>query len=211
MNFFWTAQRHYNGLSEYKEKLTQTRELLSEEKLKAKLANEEFLEYQQDVATMMPRALPMAGVGKPGYPLRNLAAVLMPSKNERVKKVIIKTLFERGQKLFRDKKYSEATKVFEDFVHRYSYSEHAPEAYFLWLDASFKLGDYPKCVELSHDMVELFPGTDLTGFALLRLGRIYEAQGRAEDAVDIYKTVMRSFPQHDVSEQARVSLRGLDL
>ena len=60
-------------------------------------------------------------------------------------------------------------------------------------------------------MIELFPTHELTGFAMVRLGRIFEAQKRAEEAVDIYKTVLRSFPQRDVASQAKASLKGIEL
>ena len=33
----------------------------------------------------------------------------------------------------------------------------------------------------------------------------------AEDAVDIYRTVLRTYPQRDVASQAKSSLKGLDL
>ena len=33
---------------------------------------------------------------------------------------------------------------------------------------------------------------------------------RNEEAVDIYKTVLRSYPQRDVASQAKASLRGVD-
>jgi TolA-binding protein len=46
---------------------------------------------------------------------------------------------------------------------------------------------------------------------MVRLGRIYEIENRNEEAVDIYRTVLRSFPQKDVAAQAKSSLRGLDL
>jgi hypothetical protein len=41
------------------------------------------------------------------------------------------------------------------------------------------------------------------------LGRVYELQNRSEEAVDIYKTVLRSYPQRDVASQAKASLRGI--
>lgn len=211
MQFFWTAKHHFSGLEETKQKVTQLESTVKQERLKTQLAKEEFLEFRQDVATLMPQALPIAGKGEKGYPLRNLAAVLNPSTSDAVRPVIIKTLFERGQELFRNKKFEDANRVFKTFVEKYSYSEHAPDAYFLWLDGAFKIGDYRQCIEISNQMVEQFPGTELTGFALLRLGRIYEMQGRAEDAVDIYRTVLRTFPQRDVASQAKASLKGLDL
>jgi TolA-binding protein len=211
MQFFWTAQKHFNGVGEYKEKIEALNVQVNEQRLKTKLAQEDYLEFRQNVASLMPHVLPIAGQGEKGYPLRNLAAVLAPGSNEAVTQLISKTLFERGQQLFREKKFQESNHVFKQFIDRYSYSQHTPEAYFLWLDGSFQLGDFSQCAELANQMVELFPGTELTGFALLRLGRVFENQGRAEDAVDIYKTVMRSYPQRDLSSEAKKSLQGLDL
>lgn len=211
MQFFWTAKHHFSGLEEAKQQVVILRAEVKEEHLKTQLAKEEFLEFRQDVATLMPAVLPEHGKGEKGYPLRNLAAVLAPGSSEAVRPVIIKTLFERGQELFRQKKYEDANRVFKTFIEKYSYSEHAPSAYFLRMDSAFKLGDYRECIEISNQMVEQFPGLELTGFALLRLGRIYEIQGRAEDAVDIYRTVLRTYPQRDVASQAKSSLKGLDL
>lgn len=210
MQFFWTAKHHFSGLEEAKQRAMQLQSEVKEERLKTELAREEFLEFRQDVATLMPRVLPVAQ-GEAGYPLRNLAAVLNPSTSDAVRPIIIKTLFEHGQELFRTKKYEQSNKVFKSFIERYAYSEHAPSAYFLWLDGAFHMGDYRECIEISNQMVEQFPGIELTGFALLRLGRIYEIQGRAEDAVDIYRTVLRTYPQRDVASQAKASLKGLDL
>lgn len=209
---FWSAQKHFNGVREYKDQVAELHEDLQRERLKLQLANDEYLDFRQTVATLMPKALAIPGQkNDTTYQLRNLASVLTPVGPEAVKALISKTLFERGQQLFRDKKFVESNKVFKKFVDTYSYSVHTPEAYFLWLDGAYQLGNYTECVELSRQMIEQFPGTELTGFALLRLGRIYERQGRAGDAVDIYKTVIRSYPQKDVTAQARHSLKGLDL
>jgi TolA-binding protein len=210
MQMFWTAQEHFNGVREYQKKVSDLKESLAEEKLKTKIANEDFLDFRQSVAALMPKTLPLVK-GPSGAGLRGLASVLAPLSNEDVKEILSRTLFKRGQDLFRDKKFNEANHVFKTFIEHYSYSEHAPEAYFLWLDGSYQLGNYQETVEVSRQMIELFPGTELTGFGLLRLGRVYEIQGRAGDAVDIYKTVIRSYRQPDVADQARKSLKSLDL
>ena len=60
-------------------------------------------------------------------------------------------------------------------------------------------------------MLNLYPESELTGFALLRMGKIYEFQDRREDAIDLYQTILRSFPQRDVAGQASRSLRSVEL
>lgn len=211
MQFFWIVRDHYNGLREAKEHAQAMDRKLKEEKLKLSLLDERFFDFKQSVAMVMPKALSVAGESKDAYPLRNLASVLSSTAKEPIKNIISKALFEQGQKFFREKKFVDSNRIFKKFIDNYSYSIRTPEAYFLWLDGAFQMGDYAQCVELSKQMVELFPGTELTGFALLRLAKVYEQQGRADDAVDIYKTVIRSYPQRDLTAQARQLLKGVDL
>jgi len=58
-------------------------------------------------------------------------------------------------------------------------------------------------------MIDLFPGHEVSGFSMIRLGKIMESRGRASDAIDIYKTVLRTFPQREVASQAKASLAGV--
>jgi TolA-binding protein len=85
------------------------------------------------------------------------------------------------------------------------------ESYFLMAEGHFLSNELEECTAIVQQMVDLFPQHELTGFALIRLGRIYEIQNRNEEAVDIYKTVLRSYPQRDVASQAKASLKGVEL
>jgi TolA-binding protein len=96
-------------------------------------------------------------------------------------------------------------------INKFGYSPNVPEAYFLMVEGYFQDEELEECTKVVQQMLELFPTHELTGFAMIRLGRVYEAQNRNEDAVDIYRTVLRAFPQRDVASQARSSLRGMDL
>jgi TolA-binding protein len=60
-------------------------------------------------------------------------------------------------------------------------------------------------------MISLYPENDLTGFALIRLGKIYENQERLEDAIDVYKAVLKSYPKVTLQKQAQACLKAVQL
>ena len=60
-------------------------------------------------------------------------------------------------------------------------------------------------------MIRLYPESELTGFALLRLGKIYEGRDRIEDAAEIYRSVAFNFTQAELKRQAEASLKAVEL
>lgn len=211
MQFYASVRETYNGISELRDKLAQTKKSFERHEISLALEREQFLEFRQNVAALMPDILKEKGQGLEGYPYRSLASTITKSESEAVKKTIAKTLFERGKEHFQKKEFAKAGKVFHQVIDRFGFSPFVPESYFLLAESHFQENELEECTTTIQQMVELFPQHELTGFALVRLGRIYEIQNRNEEAVDIYKTVLRSYPQRDVASQAKASLRGLDL
>lgn len=211
MQFYSAAREAYNGVSELEEKLVRTQEQAKVREVDLAMEREQFLEFRQYVATLMPEVLKEKGKGLEGYPYRSLASVITKNESQAVRATIVKTLFERGKTHFREKSYSKAVKVFRQVIDKYGFSPWVAESYFLMAESYFQENELEECARAIRQMVELFPQNELTGFALVRLGRVYELQNRSEDAVDIYKAVVRSYPQREVAAQAKASLRGLDL
>lgn len=211
MQFYAEVRETFNGVSELNEKLEATHKKMERKELAMALEREEFLEFRQDIAALMPDVLKEKGKGLPGYPYRSLASTITKAKDDQVRKTIAKTLFERGKDFFNKKEYAKADKAFKQVIDRFGYSTFVPETYFLLAESHFQQNELEECTATIQQMVELFPQHELTGFALVRLGRIYEIQHRNEEAVDIYKTVIRSFPQRDVASQAKNSLKGIEL
>ncbi len=60
-------------------------------------------------------------------------------------------------------------------------------------------------------MIRLYPESELTGFALLRLAKIYEGRDRIEDAADIYRSVVSHFSQPELRRQAEIALKSVEL
>jgi TolA-binding protein len=211
MQFYAAVRETFNGNSEYKAEIARLHYQIKENRIAHALDKEQFLEFRQYVATLMPETLKQKGQGEAGYPIRGLASVVSNGDATQIRAAIAKTLFERGKVYFRDKKFDKAIHNFQQIVDHFGYTPYVRESYFLMAESRFQQSDYEDCTQIIHRMVDLFPSDELTGFALVRLGRIYQIQNRTEDAVDIYKTVLRTFPQRDVASQAKASLRGTDL
>lgn len=211
MNFYANVRETYNGVDEYKAQVVESLKELENERIARSIDHEQFLDFQQTVATLMPDAIRENGDGEEGYPLRSLASTIAGKDAEKLRQTIARTLFEKSKDYFRKKEYEKASKGFREVIRRFSYTPFVTESYFLLSESQFQLNEMEESVTTIQTMVEQFPQHELTGFALVRLGRIYEIQNRNEEAVDIYKTVILSFPQRDVASQAKSSLRGLDM
>lgn len=216
LTLVWTAfyakvRETYNGLSEYRAQIEQLQHELHSQEIQAMLDADHFLEFRQHVATLMPDVVKKKGMGEEGYPFRSLASVLSVSQADQLRKTIAKTLFEKGKDHFRKRQFSQANRAFKQLIDKFGFSPNIVESYFLMAEGYYQSDELEECAGVIQQMVELFPSHELTGFAMVRLGRIYESQNRNEEAVDIYKTVLRSFPQRDVASQARASMRGMDL
>jgi TolA-binding protein len=211
MQVYARAREIFNGVSEFKGEISQLKAHNESEHLIMALEREQFLEFRQNVATLMPDALKHKGMGEQGYPYRSLASTISRGDAEKVRGAIAKTIFESGKEHFRKKEFAKAQHAFKQIIDGYGFTPYVTESYFLLSESQFQQNDLEDCTRTIQQMVELFPSHELTGFALVRLGRVYEMQNRNEEAVEIYKTVLRSYPQRDVASQAKASLKGIDL
>ncbi|MEK7355169.1 MAG: tetratricopeptide repeat protein [Bdellovibrionota bacterium] len=172
------------------------------------LAAHQLADYQQNVATLMPEALKGKGIEE-GYPLRQLASVITSSDSIPIERA--SGLFEKAKKSFREKLFEESNAMLVELITKYPDSVHVVEAHFLLSEGHYQLGELESSVDTIEKMISLFPESELTGFALLRLGRVFEKQDRLEDAADIYRAVLSNFKQDEITRQAQVSLKQVAL
>ena len=211
MQFYSAVRELYNGVGEFKAQIVHLKNRSEQEHLAMTLEREQFLDFRQTVAALMPEVIKEKGEGEDGYVYRSLASTISRGEAEQVRTTIAKTLFESGKEYFRKKQYARANRIFQQVIDRYGFTPYVAESYFLLSESHFQASQLEESTSVILTMVELFPSHELTGFALVRLGRIYEIQNRNEEAVDIYKMVLRSFPQRDVASQAKSSLKGVEL
>lgn len=204
-------KKHFDHKDVFEKKISRLENQLLQEEIKRLVVQNQLSELKTDVAVVLPSALKQAPAGEKSYPLRALASVVSKKEMDHLQVRLSKRNFEGAKKLFREQRLSEAKIAFRDFIRLSPYSIHITEAYFLLSEVYFSLREFEDCLSVVENMIQLFPESELTGFAMLRMGKIFEHMDRPEDAVDLYKTVLKTFPQRGIASQAAMSLRAVDL
>ncbi|MBT4762102.1 MAG: hypothetical protein HOO06_10425 [Bdellovibrionaceae bacterium] len=208
---FKVFETHFSGLNELKREKSILQAHIEHKELQYELASYKLLEMQNDVALAM-NLIPKKDIkSDQKYPLRRLASVTQTSLSPGYLMQLAKRHFLKGKKLFRAKRYDEANIEFTKVIKEYSYSVHVTESYFLLIEGLYQSHRYEELIGHVDKMVSLYPESELTGYSMLRLGKIFEYQDRQEEASGLYKTIMQSFKEHDVVRQARISLRAIQI
>lgn len=211
--WLWTYgsfQFYFQDSKIEKEKIKILQESLDREKLRVRVSQENLLDFKQEVAKLISPLLPTKSHGDKGYPLRKLASVTIAPHSDKVKEQIGLILFQRGKERFRKGEYTKAIEIFLKVMNQYSYSVNMSENMFLLMESYFQTDQKEECIKMVERMVELFPGNEMTGFSLLRMGKIFEFRQMPDEALDVYKLVIKSFTQPQVVAQATQSLSKLD-
>jgi TolA-binding protein len=186
---------------------------LIEQKAQAELRTvrlqEQLFEFQQTVAASLPKALPKNPQTLEQYQLRKLASVIQTGDTLQILKG--SSLLEEAKKQFRKKEFRKASANLAHLIHDYPDSSLLLDAYFLQSEALFQLKKYDDSLSVIESMVTLFPENEATGYALLRLGKIYEQQERSEDAADIYRAVIKHYSTNDLKVQGSKMLKAVEL
>lgn len=178
--------------------------------LRAKILSHELVDFQQHVAVLMPDALSEENDER-GYPLRQLASVAGSASGDMIAIERASGLFEKAKDQFRKKDYESANGILTSLLAKYPESSHVAEAHFLLAESRFQLKEYAESASTIEKMIEAYPENELTGFALLRLGKIFEIQDRLEDAGDIYRSIITNFKQPALTSHAKTSLQAVTL
>jgi TolA-binding protein len=210
-HFYAEVREFYTPVKEYKQKISHLNKKVKQERFKHMLTTYEFADFRAHVATLLPNAIQESGPGEKSYPLRTLASVTQKTVNENLAVQRAKNLFDEGKRFFRDNKFTDAVRALTLLVNKHTYSVHIPEAMFLLVESHYLLNEFDDSVYFANKMIDLFPENELTGYAMVRLGKIYVNKERYEEAIDIFQTVLKSFPQRDVANVARQSLRAVEL
>lgn len=172
------------------------------------LAKAQLNDFKTQVATLLPEAVKTRSVEE-AYPLRDLASVV--AKGEALSIERASSLFEKAKTQFREKNFEDANVLFHEVIDKYPESIHVVESHFLLAEGLYQLREDEKAVQTIETMISLFPESELTGFSLLRLGKIFEKQDRLEDAADVYRSVLVNFKQPEIATQATTALKAVAL
>lgn len=206
---FASARFEFSGVDYFKEESQAYKKKLKRQELRTALVETQLIEFQQHVAAVLPKKIHQNKAQD--YPLRQLASTVKKHSGYKIKLIQANQYLKKGKSLFRKKDYGKANHYFKLILEYYSYSPEITEAYFLYSESLYQLRDFESCVQTIEKMMSLFPASELTGFAMLRLGRIFEIQKRSGEALEMYKTVVSTFPQRELASQASDSIRQLEL
>jgi TolA-binding protein len=120
------------------------------------------------------------------------------------------TLYEKGHKLFTEKKWDEALEVFTKILTDFPYSKWVTESQYYSCEINFQVRDYKETAECVAQMVEMFPENPLTGFQLMRLGQVHEMNGQLDEAVEVYRIVQTQFDEPLLKAQSTESIKRLE-
>jgi TolA-binding protein len=207
VTFHERVKQHFLRPDAYLRKIERLEKSVLEERLAHLWTVYEFEDFRQYVATLLPEAVRAQPSQEKSFPLRSLASVVQQSENQGLQEYRGDALFFEGQRHFRGGHLREAIASFESLIREHAYSGHLVEALFLKLESHFRLRDYDQVIALMQTMVDAFPTSELTGYAMLRVGQIYEEKDRADEAVRIYQTVLKSFPERGLATAAREKLK----
>ncbi|MCE3010168.1 MAG: tetratricopeptide repeat protein [Proteobacteria bacterium] len=198
--FSYSEMREYfSPVRDYQEKLTQAREEIERQKLRVAILHNEFFDFQQQVAKVLPEKVP-TGNERSSFQLRKLASV---SKAHDVALDSSGVYLERAKALFREQNYRAAVQEFEAMVRDFGASPSAVEAHFFLAESLFLLGEYQTCLDVIEKMMSHYPESELTGFIMLRQGQILASRNRVSEAREVFSMVRRSFASYaDLSRQA---------
>ena len=212
MTYFYSELReHFSPADLYKEQIATLEKKVTTERLKHLITSYESADFRSYVATLLPEAIKQKDSQEKSYQLRGLASVVQKQNNENLTISRAQAVFDEGKKYFRENKYEEASRSFRFLVKNHPYSAHIPEALFLLVESTYVLREYSDTIAYTNQMLDVYPENELTGYALLRLGKIYELQYRLEEAMDVYKTILKSFPNKEVALLAKSNLREVQL
>lgn len=182
----------------------------AEARFRERLAREDNRETREVVAKQLPSLLKGMPIDSRSYQIRTVASVVnSTSKHLKIERA--SSLLERAKEEFRHRNFEESNLRLETLLNSYPDSLHGPEARFLLVEGYYQSKDFEACIELVEQMIRLYPESELTGFALLRLGKIFEGRDRIEDAAEVYRSVVMNFSQAELKKQADVSLKAVEL
>lgn len=196
----------FDGADELRGRLVNQIKISERQKLRAMIAKQEIDAYQQQIALLIPANSQMEN----NYPLRNLASVVTEHDPDILKIEKAASLFDRGRKMFKSKHFVDSNEVFKRIVDEFSDSIHVVESYFLLVEGLYQIRQYEACADYANRLVTLFPESELAGFALLRMGAVYQERERLADAAEIYRLIVSTYKTDVLLQQARALLAEID-
>lgn len=201
-----------NTSKEHKELAEFWKSKVAREQLKKLIVMGKFADFKQDVALVIPEYIKEHNVEEEKQKLRSLASIIPhEGSHEITLGYSAEKLLSLGKTSIKKREFETGIKTLEKLIKKYPDSYHIIEAHYLIVEAYSQQDKNPFVIKWVDKMVELFPESRLTGYGLLKLGGLYELDGRHEDAIKIYKTIVAVYRDPKLVAQAQVAVSELEL
>jgi TolA-binding protein len=207
---YWMFDKHFSPEKEQLSKIAKLNKKVEVEKLKAELAQSQFLDYQQQVATLLQSDKSLNVELKAN--VRSIASVTEHANGVVKDEMDLSSvIFERGRDEFKKKNYKKAAVIFGEMIEKFSISPLLVRALFFRAESFYLDGNYEECLEVVDQMMAHYPDNELTGFIMLRMGQIFESRERKNEALEVYRVVVDNFQDNaDLKKQAGQLARKLE-
>tara|TARA_B100001248_G_C27395102_1_gene465024 strand:- start:3617 stop:4282 length:666 start_codon:yes stop_codon:yes gene_type:complete len=169
----------------------------------AKIENQ-HLRFQQEVVAAMPELMQ-----QDSYSARNIASVISDQSVD-LKIDSTKKQVEQAKEYFMAGNYLSAMEILKPLEVSAAGSTYGPEIHFLLMESYHKSGDYKKASEYIERMLQFYPESDLSGYAILRLGDYFKLENDKEMAEYCYHYALENFYfNQEVAQEAERRLGAL--
>lgn len=201
-----------NGAKENAELAEFWKSKVAREQLKKLIVKGKFADFKQDVALLLPKEIQKRKIEEEKQKLRDLASVIPhEGTHEITLGYSAAKMLKMGKEKVRKRLFKEGVIELKRLIDKFPDSVHVVEAHYLIIESYAQQDKNINVIEWVDKMVELFPENRLTGYALLKVGSLYELDGRHEDALRIYKTIVAVYDDSKLLAQARVAVDQLEL
>ncbi len=201
-----------NGAKENEELAAFWKSQVAREQLKKLIALGRVAEFKQDVALLIPDQIKNEKNEMQKQKLRDLASVIPHEKSVEIELSLSpEKLLEEGKVLIKKREYKNGVTILKKLINTFPDSYHVVEAHYLIIEGFFNQENNVQVIDWVEKMIELFPENRLTGYALLKVGGLYEIDGRKEDAIKIYKIIVSVYKDPNLIQKAQNAVGQLKL
>ncbi len=115
-------------------------------------------------------------------------------------------LYQKALELYRQKRYEEAQKLFEEYLRKYPKGKRAANATFWIGECLYQRKLYEEAILQYQKVIDEFPKSSKVPAALLKQGLAFLRLGDTEAAAIVFKKLVRRYPH---TEQARLARKYL--
>lgn len=198
----WFFKEYFGEARELQTRVGVLNHDLERQKLKTALLQNQFLDFQQDVAKNLSPTEKKNLVNARAEASELSQVLRRPASEHLIDTSSV--LMARAREQFKLAHYDRAVTLFREVIEKYPVSSQVVDAYFLLGESLFQSEQYEECLNVAYEMINHFPQNQMTGYLMLRNGQILSMRKRTQEASEVFQIVSEQFASNkELAEQAR--------